>query len=373
MNADQIKTRRLEEGVEPSGGRVILREFPREELTLALIGRDARIAVCTSPMGELCGCVPGELLGKHWSVLCSDEDEGWLEEFKFGNPALAYESRCYVGLPGGDGPVRVGELNLSPLPGGGWLWLIGRVSAGAFPPFSSDELKTLLGHCFHSIRGPLTSASTAIQMLSHDLVPHWSQVIYRRCGQALDSLSSAEETIEDCSVVLESVLGTLADEARPTGIPGFFCQIVRDRQGGGFVAVGVSGPGGRPLPPGVEISLRQRLFRCLFLRILRLCERFKTPEARMDIEAGLESPGLRIQFLSPGMVFPEAIASMLQAPLSLHGPECRQSAFFFHIFVIGLILRELRGSIEVSECPAVGGSTVLLVLPSPSAVANEIP
>lgn len=339
---------------------------------MAVISRDGLIAVCTSPMGELCGCTSSELLGKHWRALCSEADAGWLEEVQFGDPALNPGSRCYVGLPGGDGPVRVGELNLSRLPGGGWLWLIGRVSAGAFPPFSPDELRTLLGHCFHSLRGPLTSASTAIQMLSHDLVPHWHELAYRRCEQALDSLVSVEEMIEDCSVVLESALGTLADESRPTKILEFLCQIVRDREGGGFVAVGVSGAGGHPLPPDAGCILRQRLFRRLFLRILRLCERFKTDGARMEIEAGLESPGLRIQFSSEDMALPEAVSAMLRAPLSLHGPDCRQSAFFFHFFVIGLLLRELRGSIEVSKCAATGGDTVVLHLSSPSAVPNEI-
>lgn len=185
----------------------------------------------------------------------------------------------------------------------------------------------------------------------------------------MESLISVEEMIEDCSVVLERVLGTLADEALPIDVLGFLHKVVEDRQAVGSVGIGVADH--LPLPSGVMITLRHRLFRCLFLRILRLCEHFRTAGAHIEIEVGFESPVLRVHFSSQGMAFPEAVAAMLRTPLSLHGSACLQSAFFFHIFVIGLLLRELCGSLVVSDCPATGGDTVVLVLSSPSALLYQ--
>lgn len=141
MSSDTMIPCGPEGGMDLIGHSRIFLDSAHEEPAMARIGSDGRITVCSSLLSELCGSAPGELPGMHWSVLCSDDDATWLKEFKSRNPAIGSELRCYVGLPGGDEPVRVAELNLSRLPGGGWLWRIGRVSADSFPPFSSDELR----------------------------------------------------------------------------------------------------------------------------------------------------------------------------------------------------------------------------------------
>jgi len=328
----------------------------------ALLNDEGRIVAFSAPGGEFCGHRPGEIPGEHWSVLCADSDLERLAALISKGPGHQHVNELYVGLTGGGPPIRVARLRHERLRRGGHSLTFLRISTDAFPPLDSAELRTLLGHSFHSLRSPLTSLSTAIQLLAGSTKEVTQSRRRRLCGQAQGNLSLLERTLAESSLVLEDILEFSTEEAASTDIIGFLTGIGRDLAGGDAISIiGDPASSGGAAANG-KILLRQRCLRHLILQLFGLCEKFGTLENGIAVRVSFESRLLRIRFSSPGMSVPEAVAAVLRAPLRLHDSGHRQSAFFFDGFVIGQHLRALGGTLKVSAADS-GDSEITLKLP----------
>lgn len=337
-------------------------ELPGKAIATALLNTEGRIVAFSAPGGEFCGHRPGEIPGEHWSVLCAESDLERLAALISKGPGHQHINELYIGLTGGGPPIRVARLRHERLRRGGHSLTFQRVSTGAFPPLDSAELRTLLGHSFHSLRTPLTSLSTAIQLLAGGTKEVTQSRRHRLCGQALGNLSLLERTLAESSLVLEDTLEFSTEEATSTDIIGFLTGISRALAGGDAISV-TEDPASSSSPAASgKILLRQRCLRHLILQIFGLCEKFKALESGIAVGVSFESHLLRIRFSSPGMSVPEAVAAVLRAPLILHDSGHRQSSFFFDGFVIGQHLRTLGGILKVSAADS-DNSEITLKLP----------
>lgn len=337
-------------------------DLPGKAVSTALLNAEGRIVAFSAPGGELCVRRAGEILGEHWSVLCADSDLDRLAALISKGPGHQHINELYIGLTGGAPPIRVARLRHERLRRGGHSLTFLRVSTGAFPPLDPAAIRTLLGHSFHSLRSPLTSLSTAIQLLAGGTKEVMQSRRHRLCGQALDNLSLLERTLAESSLVLEDILEFSTEEATSTDIIGFLTGISRDLAGGDAISVTEDpAPSGSTAASG-KILLRQQCLRHLILQTFGLCEKFRAPESGIAVRVSFESHLLRIRFSSPGLSVPEAVAAVLRAPLILHDSGHRQSAFFFDGFVIGQHLRALGGSLKVSAADS-GNSEITLKLP----------
>jgi len=340
--------------------------LPGKAIATALLNTEGRIVAFSAPGGEFCGHLPGEIPGEHWNVLCADSDVERLAALISQGPGHQHINELYIGLTGAAPPIRVARLRHERLHTGGHSLTFLRISTDAFPPLDCEELRILLGHSFHSLRSPLTSLSTAIQLLAGGTKEVTQSRRRRLCGQALGNLSLLERTLAESSLVLDSVLEFSTEEAASTDIIGFLTGISRDLAGGYAISI-IEDPAssGSPAASG-KILLGQRCLRHLILQIFGLCEKFGTLENGIAVRVSFESRLLRIRFSSPGMSVPEAVAAVLRAPLILHDSGHRQTAFFFDGFVIGQHLRALGGSLKVSATDS-GDSEITLKLPIPAA------
>lgn len=337
--------------------------FQSAELPMVTLDRNGLIVSCNRAILEIYDCTLGALFGSHWSVLCAETDVDRVIETRSKPTENDYPSRLYIALRVVD-PVRVAELTMVPLAGGGSLWIFNRVSTGTFPPLDSGDLVALIANYRHSLGGQIASASTAIQLLQATSVSDQDDAGNRRCEHALDLFSSLNELIDDGDLVLKIVLGMKFNKSENTDVLELVeCLTQNNILAGVSVSLCETEATSVNVRSCLNIKTCRGLLHHLLVRILRLCARYVDVEATMRMQIGVDSQSLWIHFFGPGMVIPKAVAELLRNPLDLHRPEFTQTSLFFEVFVIGLFLRELSGCVVVADTAGSIPSGVRLYLP----------
>lgn len=302
-----------------------------------------------------------EWLGESWMAICSDEDKARVSAEAFGGGS----GRIIVGfrsVEGGSDSGRMGNILYSPLESGGWLWTVQRVTEGVFPPLDIGDLRALLGHCRHAVLGHLAAASISAQILSERLVSAADVSSHDPCAKIHHNLLLLEEAVEDCAHLAEGILAVSSQRSATDEL----CDLLAGSSGL------LSGEGRAPVVPGegtaaiAEASLHAGAqsgpLRRLLRRLLRLCGRYAPAPGSCRIEASCDGPFVQLVVSGPELRIPEAVAAILNEPLSLHGTERRETSHYFDAFVIGLLSRELGARMEVGECFASGASKVTVTL-----------
>ncbi len=315
---------------------------------IATLDASGQIQSCTAKLGDLHGYDPDTLCGMHWSTLCADKEVGRLRVVEFARARLQSSARGYVELRRRDGGVFTGEISIFALEGGKWLWLCGRTSTGVMPPLDPCEMRKALSHASHSLRSPLATVSTSVQMLlalGGTLEPGKNR---RHLNNALGHLAEVNELVGDCVFVAEMLTGGPAP-AEPVCLNALLGDLAKQR---GAREPGVSGH-----PPAIvctEDARRMAATRpgatgTLIRNLLDICAPFRTTDDPGTLSVDMLGSHARISIVFPDMTLPPLVRRLLESPLLLHSEGHDDSALWFRYFVVGLCLRLLFGHLEVKE------------------------